>query len=56
MSLKRTNLMLITLGLLLTLGGSAAAQDTTSPAATADTAKQQEEKAKPHRYLVERRS
>jgi hypothetical protein len=38
--------MLITLGLLLALGGSAAAQDTTSPAATADAAKQQEEKAK----------
>ena len=46
MSLKRTNIMLISLGLLLALGGSAAAQDTTSPAATADTAKQQEEKAK----------
>jgi len=38
--------MLITLGLLLALGGNAAAQDTTSPAATADAAKQQEEKAK----------
>ncbi|HEY6045788.1 MAG TPA: hypothetical protein VIU65_04245 [Pyrinomonadaceae bacterium] len=38
--------MLITIGLLLALGGNAAAQDTTSPAATADPAKQQEEKAK----------
>src|ERR1044072_808837 len=46
MSLKRNNLMLITFGLLLALGVTAAAQDTTSPAVTADTTKQQEEKAK----------
>lgn len=46
MSLNRFTLLLATLGLVLTFSGSAAAQDATSPAATADTAKQQEEKAK----------
>jgi hypothetical protein len=42
----RKALLLITFGLLLSFAGSAVAQDTTAPAASTDSTKQQEEKAK----------
>ena len=46
MPMKRNALFLVTFGLFLMLGMSARAQDPTSPAASADTEKQAEEKAK----------